>query len=285
MKELDFYIIIPAHNEDDLIALMLESIAQQTLLPKRVVVVNDNSTDSTQLIVESFAKKHEWLKLVNNTSSSEHLPGSKVVNAFYKGLEVLDDNYDIICKFDADIILPKNYLERIQFLFERDASIGIAGGLAYIKNNEEWIYENISNKNHVRGPFKSYRKACFEQIGGLKRSIGWDTVDTLLAKYHGWKVCTDQNLRVKHLKPTGLSYSENSKYLQGQALYKMRYGVFIMLISAIKMGYKKNSFSVFKNYVQGFYLSKKNHIPFIVTKDEGQFIRRLRWKGILGKLK
>ena len=52
----------------------------------------------------------------------------------------------------------------------------------YILKRNKWIYENISSKNHVRGPIKAYRKECFIDIGGLKAHVGWDTLDVLLAK-------------------------------------------------------------------------------------------------------
>ena len=98
---------------------MLESLTTQTLLPKKVVVVNDNSTDKTQELVDDFSTKNNWIESITIQSSKEHIPGSKVINAFYKGLETLDSNYDIICKFDADIILPNNYLECIVNLFKK----------------------------------------------------------------------------------------------------------------------------------------------------------------------
>ena len=68
---------------------------------------------------------------------------------------------------------------------------------------------------------------CFKEINGLKSSIGWDTVDVLLAQKKGWKIYTDKNLIVKHLKPTGHKYSIKSKLLQGQSLYIMRFGAVI----------------------------------------------------------
>ena len=135
---MNFYIIIPAHNEAEVIAQTLQSLTEQTLQAKQIVVVNDNSSDHTQQIVEEFTQSHSNISLINNQSSNKHLPGSKIINAFYKGYDTLDADYDVICKFDADIILPNNYLERLQFLFERDTSVGIAGGLAYIKKNEQW---------------------------------------------------------------------------------------------------------------------------------------------------
>lgn len=282
---MNFYIIIPAHNEQDSIASTLDSLINQTLLPKKVVVVNDNSTDKTKSIVDRFTKQYDWLELVTISTSNEHIPGSKVIHAFYKGFETLDEDYDVICKFDADIILPRNYLEKIKYHFESDNSIGIAGGLAYIKRKDSWVYENIANKYHVRGPFKAYRKSCFKQIGGLKISIGWDTVDTLLAKYYGWKVFVNESLHVKHLKPTGISYNTSFKYLQGEALYKMRYGFTITLITALKMALKKRNFKVLINYIKGYFKAKRSKLDYLVTEDEGEFIRKLRWDGIFTKFK
>ena len=87
LRDLNFYIVIPAHNEQDSIGLTLDSLVRQTLLPKKVVIVNDNSTDETQEIVESYTTKYPWIKLVNIKSSNEHLPGSKIIKAFYKGFE------------------------------------------------------------------------------------------------------------------------------------------------------------------------------------------------------
>lgn len=281
---MNIYIVIPAHNEEDCIALMLESLASQTLLPKKVVVVNDNSTDNTANIISNFTGKYSWIATINTTSSTSHIPGSKVINAFYKGFETLNEDYDIICKFDADIILPNNYLESIVNLFKSDERIGIAGGLAYIKKNDKWVYETISSKDHVRGPFKAYRHVCFKEIGGLKTSIGWDTVDILLAQYHGWKVKTDKSLHVKHLKPTGKTYHKNTKYLRGESLYKTRYGFVLTCISSLKSAINKRSLSYFINTIKGYFKSKSNKLDYLVTSEQGKFIRNLRWKGIFKKI-
>jgi glycosyltransferase involved in cell wall biosynthesis len=282
---LKFYIIIPAHNEQDSIALTLESLASQSLLPTQVIVVNDNSTDNTQSIVEGFIKKYSWISLVNTTSSNQHLPGSKIINAFYKGYKTLDNNYDVICKFDADLIFTNNYLEQLSFHFKANNKLGMASGFCYIEKNNEWVLENLTRKDHIRGALKAYRKECFLEIGKLKVSMGWDTVDELLAKFYNWELLTDESLHVKHLKPTGISYNKASKYLQGESMYKMRYGFIITLISAIKLAYKKSSSSLFKDYLVGYFKAKNNKIEYLVTKKQGAFIRKLRWKGMLGKLK
>jgi len=281
---MKFQIIIPAHNEEEFISQTLESLSQQTLLPKKVIVVNDNSSDKTKEIVEGFAEQQNWISIVNSKSSNQHLPGSKIVKAFYKGYDIMDDDYDVICKFDADLIFPDNYLEALAIHFQSNKNLGMAAGFCYIEKKGEWILEDLTNKDHIRGALKAYRKQCFIDIGKLKPSMGWDTVDELLAKFYGWDILTDEKLKVKHLKPTGISYNAASKYMQGEAMYKMRYGFPITFISAFKLASKKASFKLFRDYISGYLRARRKKESHLVNKEQGKFIRKLRWEGMKKKL-
>ena len=277
---MKFHIVIPAHNEEDYIGLTLQSLVTQTLLPKLIVVVNDNSTDSTKTIVEQFAKDYNFIKLVNSTSSNNHLPGTKIVNAFYKGFETLDKDYDVICKYDADLIFPSDYLEKLAAHFSANPKLGMAAGFCYIEKNNSWIREGITGKDHIRGALKAYTKGCFQDIGGLKKSIGWDTVDEILANYYGWTYLLDSSLHVKHLKPTGASYNNKAKYIQGEALYKMRLGPALTFLSALKRAFAKRSIPYFFNTLIGYTKATIEKPAFIMDKDQGKFFRKLRWKGV-----
>jgi len=275
---MNIYIIIPVFNEEKYLEKTIDSIVTQTLLPKKLILVNDNSTDNSENILKKYSKEFTWIKYINIKSKQAHVPGEKVIRTFYKGLEKLDSNYDVICKFDSDIILPKNYLESIINIFNGDSKIGIAGGNLYIKKKNNWVYEKISSKNHVRGPIKSYRKKCFEDIQGLRKSIGWDTVDVLIAQYHGWKIKTDKTLLVKHLKPTGANYTYNSKFLQGEALYKMRFGIILSIISVLKTSINTGRFLMIFFAKIGYINALIKRKEKIVTKEQGKFIRKHRWE-------
>jgi glycosyltransferase involved in cell wall biosynthesis len=281
---MNYYVIIPAHNEADFIALTLESLVSQTVVPSKVVVVNDNSTDQTAEIVDAFIKKHHYISLVNKYSEAIHLPGSKVIQAFHKGFETIDSEYDIIVKLDADLILPNNYFETILDHFKRDSQIGMVGGFAYIEKKGEWILENLTDKDHIRGAFKAYRKDCFLQIGNLKPAMGWDTVDELLCKFYGWKVVTDSSLKVKHLKPTGANYNKTARFKQGEAFYSIGYGFFITAIASLKLAFLKGKPLLFFDYVQGFWKAKLNNRPLLVNKEQAKFIRNYRWKKMKEKI-
>lgn len=282
---MDYYIVIPIHNEEAFLKSTLDSILQQTLLPKKVVLVNDNSTDNTEHIINEFCTKSNVFKYLYSTSSTQHMPGSKVINAFNKGLELLDDNYNFIVKLDADVILPPNYFEVLASHFKTNNNLGISGGFIYEQNDTgKWVLNHPMDKDHVRGAIKAYSKACFKAIGGLKNAMGWDTVDELLARFHGFSIYTEANLHVKHLRPTGKGYNARAKKLQGKAMYTMRYGFAITCIASLKMAMKNKSIKSFWNNMLGYTQALLNGRAYLVTKEEGKFIRNLRWTNIKRKI-
>lgn len=278
------YIVIPAHNEAAFLGDTLKSLSQQTLSPSRLVIVDDQSTDTTAEIASEYSRKFPYISLAKATSSEAHLPGSKVIQAFQTGLDTLDDNYDIICKFDADLIFPENYLETISRHFSDKPNTGMAGGFCYIKKDQYWILESLTDKDHIRGALKAYRKECFHNIGGLRASMGWDTADELLAQFHGWEIVTDPSLKVKHLRPTGFTYNKKAKWKQGEAFYKLRYGLVITIIASVKLALKKRRLELIEVYLGGYIRAASAQKPFLVTKKEGAFIRRLRYRKMLKKL-
>ena len=281
---MEYYVVIPAHNESAFIKLTLDSLAAQTVLPKKVVVVDDNSVDNTAGIIENFANEQGWISLLKSTSEAIHLPGSKVIRAFQKGLETLDHDYDIIVKLDADLILPSDYFETILHTFESNPKIGMVGGFAYIERNGQWILENLTDKDHIRGAFKAYRKKCFEQIGELKPAMGWDTVDELLAQFYGWKVVTIPELQVKHLKPTGANYNKAARYKQGEAFYSLGYGFWITAIASAKLAMMKKKPMLFVDYMTGFWKAKSAQKEMLVSPEQAKFIRAYRLRKMKEKL-
>ena len=281
---MKYYIIIPAHNEEAFVALTLQSLVAQTVLPAKIVVVNDNSSDSTSFVVLDFAKKYPFIDLIEKTSELIHLPGSKVIQAFQTGLETLDDGYDFIVKADADLIFPSDYFETIIKHFKSDEKIGMVGGFAYIEKNGDWILENLTDKDHIRGAFKAYRKECFVEIGGLKPAMGWDTVDELLCKFYNWKVVTDATLKVKHLKPTGANYNKTARYKQGEAFYSLGYGFLITTIASAKLALMKRKPLLFFDYIKGFWKAKWEKKPLLVTEEQAKFIKNYRLQKMKEKL-
>ena len=277
-------IVIPAHNEERFLAQCLDSFVYQTRIPDQLIIVDDNSTDNTKTIAQSYADKHPWITVVTNCSNTKHLPGKKVINAFNFGFTYVSEDYDLIGKFDADIILPDAYFEAMENRFNSDWLLGMCSGLLYVEKDGDWVYENIAKKSHIRGPIKLYYREVFELMGGLRPDVGWDTVDVLLCQYHDFKVTTDPFQKVKHLRPTGADYNQKTFYDKGKALYNMRYGLPLAKIALLKMAITNKNLHLYLQGILGYVTQWIQRAPRMVTKDEGKFIRRLRWQGIFKAL-
>lgn len=296
---MKFLIIIPAHNEENNISPCLESLKNQSFQDFTCIIVNDGSTDRTQQIVEDFIQENHLKFKISNLKSSHHEPGAKVVRTFNKGLESIDwKEFGVICKYDADIVFPQSYLEKINQVFESNPKAGIVSGMVYIKNykqnheiknlrnpnenwadfsnkNQEWIFENLSSKNHVRGPIKAYRKECFEDMNGLRAILGWDNLDILLAKKNNWEVVTIKELWVKHLRPTAYKYKSQKAEKLGQYFYNIGLSLPLAMISSAKSSFKNHSAKEFFITINSFLKQKEKRI---LSKEEIKFIRDLRWK-------
>lgn len=295
---MKFLIIIPAHNEENNISFCLESLKKQNFQDFVCMIVNDGSTDRTSEIVNNFKNQDSRFRVLD-LETSEHSPGAKVVRTFDKGLQALDwKDFDVVCKYDADIVFPTNYLEKINQTFETNPKAGIVSGLVYIKKyksnseiknlrnpnenwldfsnkNGEWVFENLSSKNHVRGPIKAYRKECFEDMNGLRAVLGWDNLDILLAKKHGWDVVTIKDLWVKHLRPTAYKYKSQKAEKLGQYFYNIGLSLPLAIISSAKSSFKNRSAKEFFITINSFLKQKERQN---LSTEEIKFIRNLRWK-------
>lgn len=278
---MKFLIIIPAHNEEENILPCLESLKNQTFQDFKCVIVNDGSTDKTQEIVERFIQIPNTKYQILHLTKSEHEPGAKVVRTFNKGLESENaEEFDVVCKFDADIIFPENYLEKINEVYEKNPNAGMVSGLVYVEKNGEWTFENLSSKNHVRGPIKSYRKELFLKMNGLRAVLGWDNIDVMLCKMHGFETVTIKELWVKHLRPTAYKYKSQKAEKLGEYFYNIGLNFPLAAISSTKSSFKNKSFSEFFITMKSF-LNQKNER--ILTNEEIAFIRNLRWNEMLKK--
>lgn len=295
---MKFLIIIPAHNEEKNILFCLKSIENQSFKDFKVVVVNDGSSDKTADLVSNFVNENPLKNFrLLNLEKSEHQPGAKVVRTFYKGLETENiADFDVICKFDADVIFPKNYLAEINKIYEENPKAGMVSGIVKIKKSifeknlafdfkdekRQWIFEHLSSKEHVRGPIKSYRRQCFEDMKGLRPVLGWDNIDVMLAKMHAWEVITLKNIWVKHLRPTAYKYKNQKAEKLGEYFYNIGLNWPLAAVSSLKSSLKNRSLKEFFITMKSFAKQDKKQE---LSEEEIKFIRKLRYQQLGEKFK
>jgi len=105
MKSPVFSVIIPAHNEEEVIEKAIRSIQKQTFSNFEIIISNDGSTDKTREIVENMMKKDKRIKILNREK------GHSAAYARNRGAEGARGK--ILIFLDADTFISENTLEEI----------------------------------------------------------------------------------------------------------------------------------------------------------------------------
>lgn len=201
--QLTYVLITPARNEEAFIDQTIKSVANQTVLPVKWVIVSDGSTDGTDEIVKKYAGEHKWIELVQMPVRRErHFAGK--VHAFNAGYDrVRDLNYDIICNLDADISFEEDYISFLLNKFVENPRLGV-GGTPFREESNQYDYR-FTSIEHVSGACQLFRRECFEEIGGYKTSKlgGVDLVAVLTAGMRGWQTRTFAEKRCVHQREMG----------------------------------------------------------------------------------
>jgi len=115
---MNISVVIPAYNEEKYIRNCLESIMKQTVQPFEIIVVDNNSTDNTVKLAQSFKKVRVL-----------HEPKQGIIPTRNTGFNAAKG--DIIARTDADTIVPKNWIEHIQNLFITKGIDAVSGPSFY----------------------------------------------------------------------------------------------------------------------------------------------------------
>jgi len=275
MKE-SYVIISPARDEEDCIERTIKCVIGQTIQPLEWIIVDDGSLDRTADIAQSYTGQHPWIRLVCLPDLGKRQRGAGVVSAFYEGYERLEhQDYDFIVKLDVDLSFDAVYFEELFRRFAGSPSLGIAGGALYIFRNGRWLLDKAPLDN-VLGPTKVYRRECFEQIGGLVRSLGWDAIDDLQAQLLGWQTRTFGHLVVLHHRPIGKrSGAINAGLEHGKGAYFMgSHPLFVLARGVYRMGRDRPLIIAGLGILLGYFGSWIRKEPRIDNSELIAFLRR-----------
>jgi cellulose synthase/poly-beta-1,6-N-acetylglucosamine synthase-like glycosyltransferase len=123
-------VVIPARNEEKNIGHCIESILQQTYPAHllEVIIVDDNSIDSTSAIVTSFNQKNINLIKLSDFAGNEDLNSYKK-KAIETAISLAKGN--LIVTTDADCIVQPAWLKTIASYYEDTGSVFIAAPVIY----------------------------------------------------------------------------------------------------------------------------------------------------------
>ena len=148
-------VIIPTYNRPNDLKEVLNCLQSQTIKPYEVIIVDDSDNDETQKLIEKFRETFEKdnikLKYIKNTKKKSLTVARNV------GIENTSKETEFVLFLDDDVILPRDYLEKIIEILCEDSEIVMVSaidkiGYDLIKrdiNNpsKKWIkiFENVFN--------------------------------------------------------------------------------------------------------------------------------------------
>ena len=199
---LNYSIITPARDEAEALPRLAESLARQTRLPERWVIVENGSSDGTRTTAEAIVEAYDWAQLLVIGQSGSRERGAPIVRAIHAGLEALGGEADVVVNVDADVTMDGDYFERLLVAFEREPSLGIASGSAWELSDGVWRQRFVTGGT-VWGATRAYRRACLPSVLPLEERHGWDGIDQLKARARGWETRTLTDLPFRHHRPEG----------------------------------------------------------------------------------
>jgi biofilm PGA synthesis N-glycosyltransferase PgaC len=204
-----YLLISPCRDEAKYLRRTIDSVAAQSVPPALWVVVDDGSTDETPAILEEYAARLPYLRIVRRNDRGRRQVGPGVIEAFYAGLEtVYLDDFDYLCKLDMDLELPVRYFQLLMQRMESNPRIGTTSGKPWFVHPKSGkLVPEVCGDEMSVGMTKFYRTSCFKQIGGFVREVMWDGIDCHRARMLGWvaESAGIEPLRFVHLRPQGAS--------------------------------------------------------------------------------
>jgi len=164
-------IVVIALNEEDYISNLLDSLKIQTFKDFEVILVDGQSTDKTVDVAKKYSQYFDLNIIV----------ADKRGTGYQRNLGVKNSKYEDVVFFDADNVLPVNFLEKTIEFVENNKADCITG---IYKPLEPSLYTKVSMFIHniyvisqkkrspvATGTFMYFKKSVFNDVNGFDETI------------------------------------------------------------------------------------------------------------------
>ncbi len=215
-------IVIPVYNEQRNIGPCLEHIAKQTVMPDEVIVVDNNCTDDTVRIAQTFP----FVRIISEKQQGRGHARSAGFTAA---------KYEIIGRIDADSRLDTHWVERVKTRFESDdelmglTGIGLTSFLPGVKSLRSkmfsrsyyWFVHAQFHTITMWGATMAIRKSAWKDVANKvcldDNKVHEDQDVSLWIAATGGKIVQDNSVKIS---TSGQTYRYLPKLLHYNSLFR-----------------------------------------------------------------
>jgi cellulose synthase/poly-beta-1,6-N-acetylglucosamine synthase-like glycosyltransferase len=199
IKEHSLSIVVPCYNGENIIATTIKNLLKSDYKGlKKVIAVDDCSTDNSYTILKKLKKKYSRLLVVQTLKNSGCAAGAKNYGAKFV-------NTELIGFTDDDSYPSKNAISKMIGFFN-DPKIGAVTSKILVKNRTKFLarlqsieYKIIAFTRKLfgfidsiyvtNGPLSIYRKKAFNEVNGFdEQNLTEDIEITWNFISRGWKI-------------------------------------------------------------------------------------------------
>lgn len=195
----DLSIIIPCYNAGKNLSKTIESLVKSDYKGlKKIIVVDDCSTDGSDKIIKEYAKKYKLVKYVKTPKNTGNAAGAKNYGMKFANTELIGFS-------DDDSVSSKSAISKMVGFFN-DKKVGavtsrvlVSGRQNYIVKSQAIEYKIIALTRKLlgflesiyvtNGPLSIYRREALEDVNGFDSNNLTEDIEitwNILSK--GWKV-------------------------------------------------------------------------------------------------
>ena len=119
--QFNISVVIPTYNRAELLAGAIESLLAQDAsgFQYEVIVVDNNSTDKTRDVVESFSDRDRPVRYIFEDRQG---------NAYARNAGITQSHASIVAFIDDDVRASSNWIASVKTIFEKHPEVGFIGG-------------------------------------------------------------------------------------------------------------------------------------------------------------
>ena len=264
-KKHKYAIVIAARNEKNVIGNLIDSISKQDY-PKELLtifVVADNCTDNTAEIARSKGC------ICYERFDNEHKTKGYALEFLFERIEedYGRDNFEGYFVFDADNLLKKDYISKMNDAF--DSGEKIITSYRNIKNiDENWI--TISFAVHwLRSIRLNHRARSFLRLATNIQGTGYLFASEVVSNgWHYTSLTEDRGLTADAVSQGyRISYQDEAEFYDEQTPnYKVAYNQKLRWSKGLLINFKESGFKLFRNIFFG-----KKYVKVKWSKEEKKY--------------